>query len=111
MMEDDMTTGVQSLVSGIVDAKSVPALSKVGPNTRVLTATAPVGVLGDVVTFPPSPEFTATVTGTWIMGSARVSAGGLPVITQTAQSTTVMVNGLPGGPMIVLVPDTRVRAS
>lgn len=106
-----MTTGVQSLANGIVDAKSVPALSKVGPNNRVLTATAPVGVVGDVVTFPPAPDPTATVTGTWIMGSARVSAGGLSVITQTAQSTTVMVNGLPGGPMIVLVPDTRVRAS
>lgn len=108
-----MTTGVQSLANGIVDAKSVPALSKVGPNNRVLTAVAPVGVVGDVVTFPPppAPDPTATVTGTWIMGSARVSAGGLPVITQTAQSTTAMVNGFPGGPMIVLVPDTRVRAS
>jgi hypothetical protein len=108
-----MATGIQSLAVSIVDAKSVPAVSKVGPNSRVLTATAAVGVVGDVVTFPPppAPDPSATVTGTWIMGSARVRASGLPVITQTAQSTTVMVNGLPGGPMIVLVPDTRVRAS
>jgi hypothetical protein len=107
-----MANGVQSLAVGIVDAQLVPAVSKVGPNSRVLTAIAPVGVVGDVVSFPPpaSNPF-ATVTGTWTIGSTRVSAGGLPVITQTAQSTTVMVNGLPGGPMMVLVPDPRVRAS
>lgn len=108
-----MASGVQSLAVGIVDSQSVPAVSKVGPNSRVLTAAAPLGVVGDVVSFPPppAPNPLATVTGTWIIGSSRVSAGGLPVITQTAQSTTVMVNVAPGGPMIVLVPDTRVRAS
>lgn len=106
-----MTTGVQSLAVGIVDAKSVPAVAKVGPNSRVVTATAPVGVVGDLVTFPPAPEPTATATGTWILGSNRVFATSLPVVTQTAASTTVMVNGSPGGPMRVQVPDTRVRAS
>jgi hypothetical protein len=107
-----MANGVQSLAVGIVDAQLVPAVSKVGPNSRVLTAIAPVGVVGDVVSFPPpAPNSSATVTGTWTIGSTRVSAGGLPVITQTAQSTTVMVNGSPGGPMMVLLPDPRVRAS
>lgn len=108
-----MASGVQSLAVGIVDAQSVPAVSKVGANSRVLTAVAPVGVVGDVVSFPPPPALNpfATVTGAWTIGSTRVSAGGLPVLTQTAQSTTVMVNGSPGGPMMVLVPDLRVRAS
>ncbi|MEO9651983.1 MAG: hypothetical protein ABJ360_25470 [Roseobacter sp.] len=107
-----MSTGVQSLAVGVVDAKSIPAVSKVGPNTRVMTSTAPVGVVGDLVTFPPppAPDPTATVTGLWIKGSTRVFAASMPVVTQIALSSTVMVNGLPGGPMRVQLPDARVTA-
>jgi hypothetical protein len=108
-----MATGVQGLAQGIVDVKSVPALSKVGPNSRVLVATAPVGVVGDVVTFPPppAPDPSATLTGTWSLGSTRVFAASMPVITQTALSVTVLVGSpTPGGPMRVQVPDTRVTA-
>lgn len=103
-----MTTGVQALAQGVTDGIAVPALVKVGPNLRAITTTAPVGVLGDIVTFP-GPPATPTLLGTWTMGSTRVTAAGAPVITQTAQSTTTTVGG-PGGPMVVLLPDIRVQA-
>lgn len=108
-----MATGVQALPVGIVDAKSIPALSKFGPNSRVSTATAPIGVVGDTVTFPPlpAPDPTATATGTWTLGSSRVFASGAPVVTTTALSVTVLINGAPGGPMRVQFPDPRVSAS
>lgn len=105
-----MATGVQSLAVGIVDAKSIPALAKVGPNARVMTQTAPVGVVGDLVTFPPSPVLGDTLTGTWTLGSTRVLAGGFQVVTQTALSTTITNVGVPGPPMRVQLPDARVSA-
>ncbi|MEM7667685.1 MAG: hypothetical protein AAF317_00860 [Pseudomonadota bacterium] len=106
-----MATGVQSLAVGIVDAKSIPAVAKVGPNARVTTQTAPVGVVGDVVTFPPPVVLGDTVSGTWTLGSTRVLASGFQVVTQTALSVTVTnIAGVPGPPMRVQFPDFRVTA-
>ncbi|MEM9140510.1 MAG: hypothetical protein AAGB15_11845 [Pseudomonadota bacterium] len=103
-----MASGVQSLAQGISDGLGVPAVAKIGPNLRALTATAPVGVVGDIVAFP-GPPATPTLLGTWTFGSTRVTATGAPVVTQTAQSTTVTIGGA-GGPMVVLMPDVRVLA-
>jgi hypothetical protein len=107
-----MATGVEGKAFGIVDSLGIPALSKAGPNSRVIVSMGPVGVVGDVVTFPPPVPANpaATATGTWLVGSSRVFATNLPVITQTAVSTTIQVNTLPGGPMRVQIPDTRVVA-
>lgn len=101
-----MTTGVQSFAQGIVDATAKPATAKVPANFRVTASGQPVGVVGDVVTFDALP----TVSGSWITGSFRVSAGGLPVINQSASSATVLNAGVPGGPMLLQTPDMRVKA-
>lgn len=101
-----MSSGVQSLAQGIVDGTAVPATAKIPANFRVTASGQPVGVLGDVVTFNGLP----TVSGTWVSGSMRVSAGMLPVINQQAQSVTVTSSGSPGGPMVLQTPDMRVKA-
>lgn len=101
-----MATGVQSITPGIVDATSTPATAKVPANFRVTASGQPIGVVGDVISFTGLP----TVSGSWITGSLRVSISGLPVITQTASSITVLSVGSPGGPMVLQTPDTRVKA-
>lgn len=101
-----MSTGVQSITAGIVDATSTPATAKVPANFRVTASGQPIGVVGDVISFTGLP----TVTGSWITGSQRVTIGGLPVINQTATSVSLLSNGSPGGPMVLQTPDTRVKA-
>lgn len=101
-----MSTGIQSITAGIVDATSTPATAKVPANFRVTASGQPVGVVGDVVSFTGAP----TVTGSWITGSQRVTINQLPVINQSASSTTVLSVGSPGGPMVLQTPDTRVKA-
>jgi hypothetical protein len=100
-----MASGVEALAQGIADGLGVPALAKVGPNFRVQATTGPLGVIADVVSFAPP-----TGTGAWTVGAQRVTAVGLPVVTQASVGTTVMVSGNPGGPMQVTIPDSRVRA-
>lgn len=97
-------SGVQTYPFGIVDSLSVPALAVVPAQVRVSATGLLVGVVGDVVQFPGTP----TLTGSWVMGSLRVSAGGLPVINQSVQGISVTVVGAPGGPIRVQVPDPRV---
>lgn len=101
-----MTSGVQSLAQGIVDGTSSPATAKVPANFRVTASGQPVGVVGDVITFNGTP----TASGSWIIGSLRVSAGGLPVITTAHQGASVLSVGGPGGPIRVQTPDLRVKA-
>lgn len=102
-----MSTGVQALAAGIVDATGVPATAKVPANFRVMASGQPIGVIGDVVSFNGLP----TVSGTWVSGATRVTINSLPVINQTAGSVTVTSAGPPGGPMVVQTPDTRVTAT
>lgn len=101
-----MATGVEGLAPTIFDPISVPAVAKVGPNFRVTVATGPIGVVGDVVTFPGP----LTATGTWVSGTIRTTINGLPVITQTAVGASVTVAGPPGGPIRLGIPDMRVSA-
>jgi len=96
--------GVQSYPFGIVDSLSVPALAVVPANFRVTATGLPVGVVGDVVQFAGLP----TLTGSWVMGSLRVSINGLPVINQAQQGISVLAIGSPGGPILVQTPDPRV---
>lgn len=101
-----MTTGTETLAPTIADAAGVPAIAKVGPNTRVLAATGPLGVVGDTVTFPGTP----TATGNWVIGTLRVTAGGVPVVNQTSTGPSVTIAGVPGGPIRLAIPDTRILA-
>ena len=100
-----MASGVVGLAQGIVDGLSVPALNSIGPNFRAQVTTGPLVVVADVVSFSPP-----TATGAWTVGAQRVTAAGLPVITEMSVGTTVMVNTSAGGPMQVMMGDPRVRA-
>jgi hypothetical protein len=100
-----MASGVQSITQGIVDSTSTPATARVPANFRVTASGQPIGVVGDVITFNGLP----TASGSWVMGSMRVSIQGLPVINQSAQGISVLSNGSPGGPIQVQTPDPRVK--
>jgi hypothetical protein len=102
-----MTSGVQSIAQGIVDSFSTPATAKVPANFRVTASGQPIGVVGDVITFNGLP----TASGSWVIGSFRVSINSLPVINQTVQGVSVLSIGSPGGPIVVQTPDFRVKAS
>lgn len=101
-----MSNPVQTLPSGVIDAVSVPGLAAIGPNLRVTCSGIHAGVVSETITFPGTP----TATLTWAVGSTRVMAVNLPVITQIGQGPTVTIAGVPGGPVQVIVPDTRVTA-
>jgi hypothetical protein len=101
-----MATGTETLAQTIVDSTNVPAVAKVGPNTRVLAVTGPLGVIGDTVSFPGP----TTATGNWVLGSLRVSANNMPVINQSSTGTSITVAGPPGGPIRLAIPDTRILA-
>lgn len=100
-----MSSGVQTIAQGIIDSVSSPALAKVPANFRVTASGQPIGVVGDVITFSGVP----TASGSWVMGSLRVSINGLPVINQTVQGVSVLSAGPPGGPILVQTPDQRVK--
>jgi len=101
-----MASGIENMPAGIVDGTSVPAIGKVPANFRVLASGQPAGVVGDVITFSGAP----TVSGTWVSGSFRVMAGGLPVINTSSTGVTVLAIGAPGGPPRLQIPDARVEA-
>ena len=69
-----------------------------------VTLTSPYAVAGCALSGTPSPP---CVTGQWIMGAARVLAGGAPVVTMMGQSTCVPT----GTPMMAVVAQTRVLAT
>ena len=98
-------SGVYALPQGALDFIGIPAMTKVGPNMRALTATAPVGTVGETVIFPGP----VTLTGNWTLGSPRVFAANMPVVTQAtapANTTTTIVGA--GPPMVMVLPDARV---
>jgi hypothetical protein len=101
-----MASGVQSITQGIVDSTSTPATARVPANFRVTASGQPIGVVGDVITFNGLP----TASGSWVVGSMRVTIQGLPAINESAQGISVLSNGSPGGPIRVQTSDPRVKA-
>lgn len=95
---------VSALAAGVQSGDGSRATAKVSVNTRVQTAAGPIGVLSDVMQFPgPS------VTGNWIVGSARVSVLGIPVVNQASTGTSYSPTA-PTGAMTVVQGDTGVSA-
>lgn len=70
----------------------------------VVTLSTPYMVTGCALTGTPTPP---CVTAQWLVGAARVLAGGVPVAIQAGTSTCVPT----GTPMLPLVVQPRVLAS
>lgn len=82
-----------------------PASSVVTSNTRVSTASGPLGIQTDV------PQFSGPmVTGAWMVAAARTFVSGIPVITQSATGTAVSPAPA-SSPMTVTMGDSRVSGS
>lgn len=78
------------------------------PNPRVLVSGQPVTVLSTVYTvagcpFPPNSGGPC-VTAQWVVGAARVLAGGQPVLLQSSQAVCTPT----GTPLIVAATQPRV---
>jgi hypothetical protein len=100
---------VQTIAAGVSDAAQVPAVLKISPNQRVSAATGTLGTVADVLQFPGTvPPF--TVVGNWISPNTRCFAGGLPTISLSSVGNCFNAVGVPTGPMIVKLPDSRVSA-
>jgi hypothetical protein len=69
----------------------------------IVTIVSPYAIAGCALTGTPNPP---CVTGQWVVGAARVMAGGSPVVTMTSQSVCVA----PGTPMIPISAQPRVQA-
>ncbi len=79
-------------------------VAKVSANTRVKTATAPVGLLSDVMQLSgPS------ITGNWIVSATRVMVMNTPVINQASTGIAIPPPPLVPVPMLVPQGDTRVK--
>lgn len=70
----------------------------------VVTLTSPYAIAGCALTSTPTPP---CVTGQFVMGAARVLAGGAPVATLVSQSVCVPT----GTPMLPVMAQTRVLAT
>jgi hypothetical protein len=70
----------------------------------VVTLASPYAVAGCALTGTPVPP---CLTGQFVMGAARVLAGGAPVATLTSQSVCIPT----GTPMLPVVAQTRVLAT
>jgi hypothetical protein len=70
----------------------------------VVTLTSPYAIAACALTGTPTPP---CVTGQFVMGAARVLAGGAPVVTLVSQSVCVPT----GTPMLPLMAQTRVLAT
>lgn len=104
-----MAGNVQTFASGVSDAAQGPAVSKISPNQRVSATTGTLGTVADVLTFPgAAPPFTAV--GNWLSPNARCSVGGLPTISVSSVGNCFNAAGVPTGPMVVKLPDSRVSA-
>ncbi len=82
------------------------------PNPRVLvggqpivTIAAPYAITGCPFNISGGPS--PCVTGQWIVGAVRVTAGGQPVVIQTSQS----ICAPNGTPLLILVTQPRVIAT
>ena len=70
----------------------------------VVTLTTQYVIAGCALTGTPTPP---CVTGQWVVGAVRVTAGGVPVAIQTGSSITTPT----GSPMLPLVVQPRVVAT
>jgi len=70
----------------------------------VVTLTSPYAIAGCALTGTPAPP---CVTGQFVMGAARVLAGGAPVATLVSPSVCVPT----GTPMLPVMAQTRVLAT
>jgi hypothetical protein len=70
----------------------------------VVTLASPYAIAGCALTGTPTPP---CVTGQWLVGAARVLAGGVPVATMLGSSTCVPT----GTPMLPLAVQARVLAT
>lgn len=70
----------------------------------IATLTSPWVIAGCALTGTPTPP---CVTGQFLMGAARVLAGGAPVVTMASQSTCVPT----GTPMLPVMAQTRALAT
>ena len=70
----------------------------------VVTLTSPYAIAGCALTGTPTPP---CVTGQFVMGAARVLAGGAPVATLVSPSVCVPT----GTPMLPVMAQTRVLAT
>ena len=98
-----MAGSIQVTPSGVQDGTGARAVSALGPNTRVETAQGFVGTLVDQLLFG------STTTGRWIMGDQRVSACGVPTISQSCPGIAVKPDGSQTL-MLVAQGDSRVRS-
>src|SRR5690348_17080842 len=104
-----MAGNVQTIAAGVSDAAQVPATLKISPNQRASATTGTLGTVADVLQFPGVvPPF--TVVGNWIVPNTRCFAGGLPTISVSSVGNSFNAIGVPTGPMIVKLPDSRVSA-
>jgi hypothetical protein len=93
-----------SVLAPGVAAAGVPATAKVTANTRVQTATGPIGIIADVM------QFTGPVAvGNWVVGCTRVQIMGMPAINQASTGTSFTVLAAPAGPMTVTQGDARAQ--
>jgi hypothetical protein len=69
-----------------------------------VTLSTPYAVAGCALTGTPNPP---CATAQWVMGAARVLAGGTPVVTMAGQSVCVPT----GTPLMAVVAQTRVLAT
>lgn len=102
-----MSGNVLALTPGLQGGDASPATARVPVNFRVNTASFAIGVLPEVVQFAgPS------VTGTWTVGTTRVSIGGLPAINTASAGISIgpPPASVPTGPMRIIQPDPRVSA-
>ena len=69
-----------------------------------VTLSSPYGVAACALTGTPNPP---CVTGQWLIGAARVLAGGVPVATMAGASTCVPT----GTPLLAVAAQTRALAT
>jgi hypothetical protein len=70
----------------------------------IVTLTCSYTVAGCALSGSGSPP---CVTGQWVVGATRVTAGGAPVVTMASQSVCTA----PGTPLVPVVAQTRVLAT
>ena len=91
-------------------------VTTISSNTRVLVTGMPVATLADTFlvagcafTLPP-PKPQPCVRVQWIVAAARVLVNGTPPITQASTGLALSVEGIPGGPPLVVQTQPRVSA-
>jgi len=102
-----MGNPVDGKVNGVADSTGLAASSKVTANTRVKTASAPIGILTDVPAFAGT-----TVSGVWTLGAVRCKANGIPLIATAAVGVGIASTVPPGttGPLQLAQSDNSVKA-